>query len=490
MGRIGDEFAMKIDVLHALKDIVDAYDKTHEMVVTEAIANAIDVGAKSVSVDLDGAGRTISFHNDGPPMGAREFEDYHVIARSSKQKGSGIGFAGVGAKVYLAAWEGTVIRTETTDGRSALASEMYVDDGTLKWRYAEPSIRRRGTMYRVALTPDDYNYLEKSVADAISAVFGPAIDGGLRVDVNGARVEPWRPDHAMRKRLTVATRDARMPSVITVARGDLPPDRQGVQYHVSGKVITTKKPDWMADVKPAHARSVHAYVDATGISGHLNLNKTAFKPTAAVAAAYKESGRRIFEELRKAGYARDPGIEKWEKTRLTRFFDNLFKDPDFAFLNPGARGGRGPGEGEGSGGGGKDGAGGGGAEGEQPEGREGRQDGREEDEQPEGREGRPGSGQGDGRRRRGGGSLSIGFVNMEGDRREGWIDTETSRVIVNTEHPLFIKYEKVMAARSQRVAMVVTTALLKNAASKREMSAEEALDMQSRVLTMAKDSVW
>ena len=474
MGRIGDEFAMKIDALHALKDIVDAYDKTSEMVVAEAIANAIDVGARAVSVDLDGAGRTISFHNDGPPMGAREFEDYHVIAKSSKRKGSGIGFAGVGAKVYLAAWEKTVIRTETTDGRSALASEMYVDDGTLKWRYAEPSIRRRGTLYRVVLTADDYNYLDKSIADIISAVFGPAIDGGLRVDVNGARVAPWRPDSEMRKRLTVSTRDARMPSVVTVARGDLPPDRQGVQYHVSGKVITTKKPEWMADVKPAYARRVHAYVDATGISDHLNLNKTAFKPTAAVSSAYKESGRAIFEALKKAEYARDPGIEKWEKTRLTRFFDDLFRNPDFAFLNPGARGGRGPGEGAGRGGEGEGGPGGG------HEGGEGR----------EGREEQPERGQGDGGRRRGGGSLSIGFVNMEGDPREGWIDTETSRVIVNTEHPLFIKYEKVMAARSQRVAMVVTTVLLRNAASRREMSAEEALDMQSRVLTMAKDSVW
>ena len=58
------------------------------------------------------------------------------------------------------------------------------------------------------------------------------------------------------------------------------------------------------------------------------------------------------------------------------------------------------------------------------------------------------------------------------------------------EHPLFKKYESVMAARSQRVAMVVTTVLLKNAATRREMGAEEVLDMQSRVLTMAKDSVW
>ena len=475
---------MKIDALHALRDFVDAYDRTHEMVVTEAIANAIDVGAGTVRVDLDGGDRTITFHNDGPPMGAREFEDYHVIARSSKKKGSGIGFAGVGAKVYLAAWGKTVIRTETTDGRAPLASEMYVDGGTLKWRYAEPSIRRRGTLYRVALTADDYNYLDKSATDTVSSVFGPAIDAGLRVYVNGDRVAPWRPDSAMRKRFTARTRGASLPVALTVARADLAPGRQGVQYHVSGKVITTKRPEWMADVKPAHMRRVHAYVDATGISDHLNLNKTAFKPAGAVAAAYKESGRRILEELKKAGYARDPGVEKWERTRLTRFFDGLFRNPEFAFLNPGAIGGRG--QGAGGGGRGPGGAAGETSGGEDPDG-PGRPDGPDGPDRPN-EETR--GGQGGGGRRRGGGSLSIGFVDKEGDPREGWLDASTSRVVVNTEHPLFIKYEKVMAARSQRVAMVVTTVLLKNAASKSGMGAEEALDMQSRVLTLAKDSVW
>lgn len=469
---------MKIDALHALKDIVDAYDRTHEMVVTEAIANAIDVGAGTVRVDLDGGGRTITFHNDGPPMGGREFEDYHVIARSSKRKGSGIGFAGVGAKVYLAAWGKTVIRTETTDGRAPLASEMYVDGGTLKWRYAEPSIRRRGTLYRVALTADDYNYLDKGAADTVSSVFGPAIDGGLRVYVNGERVAPWRPDSAMRKRFKVRAKGAILPVALTVAKGDLPAARQGVQYHVSGKVITTKRPEWMADVKPAHMRRVHAYVDATAISDRLNLNKTAFKPAGAVAAAYKETGRRIFDELKRAGYARDLGVEKWERTRLTRFIDGLFRNPEFAFLNPGAIGGRGPGAGGGSGGSGPGRAAAGGTSGgEGPDGPD-----RPNEETRGGQKG--------GGRRRGGGSLSIGFVDKEGDPREGWLDASTSRVVVNTEHPLFIKYEKVMAARSQRVAMVVTTVLLKNAASKGGMGAEEALDMQSRVLTMAKDSVW
>ena len=501
MARVGAEFPLRIDVLHALKDIVDAYDKTSEMVVTEAIANAIDVGASTVRVKLDGAAKSISFHNDGPPMSEDQFKDYHVIARSSKSKGSGIGFAGVGAKVYLAAWDKTVIHTETIGGQEPLASDMYVDGGTLKAKYVRPSTKRRGTLYRVALSPDDYNYLEKSAAHMIAEVFGPAIDGGLRVEVNGARVRPWRQDRKLRKKMYASAKSTKLPIVLTVANEDLPVGMQGVQYHVSGKVITTKKPEWMADLRPAHIRQVHAYVDATRISDHLNLNKTAFKPTGAVAAAYKEAGRVIFEALKKEGYVKDQGIEKWEKTRLTRFFDRLFRNPEFAFLNPGARGGRGPGAGAGSGG-----AGGGGpgseddegtgpaGQGERPAGQGERPAGQGErpagqGERPAGQGERPAEQGGQGRRG-GGGSLSLGFVNMEGDQREGWLDPSSSRVIINMEHPLFKKYESVMAARSQRIALVVTTVLLKSAASKREMGAEEVLDMQSRVLTMAKDSVW
>ena len=236
--------------------------------------------------------------------------------------------------------------------------------------------------------------------------------------------------HVMRKRFTVATRAGRLPVVLTVARDDLPPGMRGVQYIVSGRVVATKKLQRRADVKPAHAKRVHARVDAARMSGHLDADGTAFRRTAAVSAAYAETGRRIFGELRKGGCASDPGIEWWEKTGLARFFGRLFADPNYAFLSPGARG------------------------------------------------------------RAGGGSLSVGFAGAEGDPREGWLVPAARRVVVNTEHPLFIKYEGVPAARHQRIAMVVMAALLKNAASRRRMGAAEALDLQGRLLDMAKDYMW
>ena len=140
-------------------------------------------------------------------------------------------------------------------------------------------------------------------------------------------------------------------------------------------------------------------------------------------------GRGIFGELKRGGCLSDPGIEWWERTGPARFFEQLFADPAYAFLCPYARG------------------------------------------------------------RAGGGSLSVGFAGAEGDPREGWIVPAGRQVVVNTGHPLFIKYESVAAARSQRVLVVATAVLLKNAASKRAMGAEEVLDLQGRVLTMAED-VW
>ena len=86
--------------------------------------------------------------------------------------------------------------------------------------------------------------------------------------------------------------------------------------------------------------------------------------------------------------------------------------------------------------------------------------------------------------------MSIGVVARPDDSREGWLDPRTGRVVINLEHPLYIKYENVPLAKNQREAMVVTTVLLRNAASKRGMDTEEALDMQGKVLTMARDVSW
>lgn len=480
----GKAFNMKIDIFHALEDFLDAYDNHAEMVVTEAIANAIDVKARTIRVELTNgpaAGRHVSFFNDGPPMTKREFDNYHVVSRSSKSKGSGIGFAGIGAKVYLAAWTRTVIHTETSDGTGGYASDMYVRNNVLKAKYVEPTIKERGTLYRVDLTQEDYDHLESNLADLVVRVFDPAILDGLAVVVNGKRIEAWHPEYEFKRHYRMTIRGKKYRFRLVVASEDIPAEKAPVQYHVSGKIISTKKPDWLYDVRPAYQKRIHVYVDALALSDMLNLNKTGFKQGSGmvVSQVFKEIDNRILSILKDNGYVGDNMPDKWVHTQLTKFFENLFKDPKYAFLNPEARRGKGPGAGAGSGG---------------------------TESEIEGVVATPSSPDPDTNKpdnasernakkklqdRQRGGRFTIGWVARPDDKRDGWLDQTTNKLIINMEHPLFLKYEKNVIARNQRVGVILTSVLIANSVHKREdMSVADAFKLQTELLTLARDAMW
>ena len=79
------------------------------------------------------------------------------------------------------------------------------------------------------------------------------------------------------------------------------------------------------------------------ISDKPNLTKTRFR--SGTGYVFKEVDRHIYNMLKKNGYIGEDSVKKVARDRLPRFFDRLFTDPKYAFLNPEARGGRGPGKG-------------------------------------------------------------------------------------------------------------------------------------------------
>ena len=66
-----------------------------ETILTEIMANSLDSGASSIQLFTDPAGRTLTVNN-GSGMKRRELAPFHNIAASTKTRGEGIGFAGVG----------------------------------------------------------------------------------------------------------------------------------------------------------------------------------------------------------------------------------------------------------------------------------------------------------------------------------------------------------------------------------------------------------
>lgn len=92
----------RVDLQHLLEDLRDAYPgRIEETILTEIVANALDSGASAITLLTDPAESVLVVVDDGCGMSRRDLSRYHDIATSSKRRGEGIGFAGVGIKLGL-----------------------------------------------------------------------------------------------------------------------------------------------------------------------------------------------------------------------------------------------------------------------------------------------------------------------------------------------------------------------------------------------------
>src|SRR2546428_254106 len=75
----------RVDLLHLLEDLRDAYPgSTEETILTEIVANALDSGAATITLAADPAAPALTIADDGRGMKRRELARYHDIASSTK----------------------------------------------------------------------------------------------------------------------------------------------------------------------------------------------------------------------------------------------------------------------------------------------------------------------------------------------------------------------------------------------------------------------
>lgn len=92
----------RVNLKHLLEDIRDSYTAPlEEVILTELIANALDGRASNVHFTIDPVAKFIRSADDGCGMKRSAIREYHNIAASAKTRGTGIGFAGIGAKLSL-----------------------------------------------------------------------------------------------------------------------------------------------------------------------------------------------------------------------------------------------------------------------------------------------------------------------------------------------------------------------------------------------------
>jgi len=283
----------RVDLRHLLEDLRDAYpDAIEETILSEVVANALDSGATSVRVLTDPSEKTVVVVDDGCGMGRRELARYHDLAATTKTRGEGIGFAGVGIKLGLLVAE--AVLTETRRGSVHVATRWHLASRQkAPWQWVAPPgwVGQRGTAVGLKLHNPlspllDAGFVEGRLRLHYEPLFDAAFDdilserypSGVAFWVNGRPMPRRRAgESGERAALVVRLPRKRKPAafgILVRASSPLPEDLQGLAISTLGKVIR-RGWDWIGLVSSSPGL-VGGLIEAPGLSAALTLNKGDF----------------------------------------------------------------------------------------------------------------------------------------------------------------------------------------------------------------------
>ncbi|HEU4369279.1 MAG TPA: ATP-binding protein [Methylomirabilota bacterium] len=357
----------RVDLLHLLEDLRDAYPGTpEETLITEIVANSLDSGARAIALTTDPASRSLTIVDDGRGMRRRELARYHDVAASSKVRGDTIGFAGVGIKIALLV-SGQVL-TETRAGRQHVATTWGLTSRhRAPWKWVAPPglVGERGTAVRLTLGNGlspllDAGYVETVLRRHFEPLLTPGLTEflaaryphGLRFVVNGQALAPEPREHGEVAALSVRLGRQRKPAALgwlSRAPGPLGEDRAGLAVSTLGKVIK-RGWEWLG-LTPGTPDRLAGLIEVPALAQSLTLNKADFMRGGAHAGVYLAYRKAIQEAVSRQLAAWGDATEGSEHSRrrvarpverdLERVLTDLADDfPLLAALVEGRRGGQ------------------------------------------------------------------------------------------------------------------------------------------------------
>jgi hypothetical protein len=313
----------RVDLLHLLEDLRDAYPGSlEETILTEIVANSLDSRATRITFATDQPAATLTVTDDGRGMSRRDLRRYHDLATTSKQRGRGIGFAGVGIKLGLLACE--TVLTESRSGTTHVATLWHLKSRhKAPWKWVDPPglVTEHGTAVKLALSNPlsellDGAFIETTLRRHFEPLFEAAFEqmlasaypAGITFELNGRTLGRHTPRG---DRVTVAIKlpRKRKPSAtgyLVHAGGSLPDADRGVAISTLGKVIK-RGWDWLG-LTPADADAIGGLIEAPALAECLTLNKADFIRTGQRGAMHLAYRKAIQEALAEP-------LAQWGETR-------------------------------------------------------------------------------------------------------------------------------------------------------------------------------
>lgn len=350
----------RVNLKHLLEDLRDSYPHPlEETIITELIANSLDSGANEIRFFTDHGNQTLSVVDNGEGMTQQNFIEYHDIASTTKVRGKGIGFAGIGIKLALLTAEKVI--TETKRGSLYKASQWNIESShRAPWKYIKPQglvNTSNGTAVSIILHKNSLLLNEKYIEKVIKKHFYAILDNefmenilkdvaykdGVTFLVNDRKIALTKDINAILSKffLIKIGRKGKLVGfgLLNKYREELSEDERGIAISTYGKIIK-RGWDWIGLVSrnPKHLSGI---IEIPNLSEILTTNKADFLKDAKSLQKYYRYRKAIQEEmnpiLHEFGEVSIPQ-EKREKdlkpleSEIERILSNLLNE--FPELNP------------------------------------------------------------------------------------------------------------------------------------------------------------
>lgn len=305
----------RVDLLHLLEDLRDAYPGAlEETILTEIVANSLDSGASRIMMEANPSDGTLMVRDNGSGMQRKDLARYHDIASSTKRRGQGIGFAGVGIKLGLLVCR--EVLTETKRGQTHVSTTWHLSSRhRAPWKWVPPigMVIQQGTAVRLTLQNVLSPLLDQGyLGGVISRHFQPLLDPtfstilnshyprGVVFEINGVEQTSQRFEEPVHAPLEIRLLRKRKPSAVGyLVRTEHPlsDDLQGLAISTFGKVIKAGW-DWLG-MTPQTRECISGLIEVPGLAASLTLNKGDFIRVGARGATYLAYRKAIQEAVQR-----------------------------------------------------------------------------------------------------------------------------------------------------------------------------------------------
>lgn len=307
----------RINLTHLLEDIRDSYPyPQEEAIFTELIANSLDSGASEIQFSTIPDHQTLIIRDNGEGMAPQNFEEYHDIAATTKVRGKGIGFAGVGVKLALLLAEEIITETKRGSFHKATCWKLETIQRA-PWKYVEPKgliTSSNGTAVSITLYDKHSGLLKDNLIEqTIQTHFYPILDNefmdnilkhtaykkGVIFFINGRKIELPEADDAIISKFFFINLGKRNKPVgigfINKTKENLSEERRGMAISTYGKVIK-RGWDWIG-ITLRNPIRLTGIVEIPKLSEILTTNKADFLKDAASLQKYYRYRKAIQEAI-------------------------------------------------------------------------------------------------------------------------------------------------------------------------------------------------